>query len=171
MITVFSIGAGWAATRGDFVGDGAVREVVGPAGLLSCAEQGEHWQKRPAARRADKQMTGFTAGRLFEKLQDLRLARFGVQLTFEPGPRAVRTPRLVTTFRLGHTRFCDVPLVHSFRVKKDTPPFTPKGEYLFRVIKTIQSAGTHNENCMVSGCRPPHTDAPILWGEMTYVCL
>jgi hypothetical protein len=31
-------------------------------------------------------------------------------------------------------------------VKKDTPPFTPKGEYLFRVIKTIQSAGNHNEN-------------------------
>ena len=80
MITVFSRGAGWAVARGDLVGDGAVREVVGLAGLLSCAEQGEHWQKRPAARRADKQMTGFTAGRLFEKLRDLRLARFGVQL-------------------------------------------------------------------------------------------
>jgi hypothetical protein len=80
MITVFSRGAGWAVARGDLVGDGAGREVVGLAGLLSCAEQGEHWQKRPAARRAEKQITGFTAGRLFEKLRDLRLARFGVQL-------------------------------------------------------------------------------------------
>ena len=33
-------------------------------------------------------------------------------------------------------------------MKKDTPPFTAKGEYLFRVIKTIQSAGNHNENCI-----------------------
>ena len=80
MITVFSRGAGCAVARGDFVGDGAGRDVVGLAGLLSCAEQGEHWQKKPAARRADKHITGFTAGRLFEKLRDLRLARFGVQL-------------------------------------------------------------------------------------------
>jgi hypothetical protein len=40
---------------------------------------------------------------------------------------------------VGHTLFCDVPLVHSFRVRKDTPPFHAIGEYLFGVIKTVQS--------------------------------
>jgi hypothetical protein len=69
MITVFSGGETWLT----------VREDLGRTALPACAHPGEHWQKKLAARRADKQMTGFTAGRLFEKLRDLRQPRFWVQ--------------------------------------------------------------------------------------------
>ncbi len=79
MITVFP-GVTWAAERDDFAGDDCGRVAAGRTGLVACAQLGEHWQQKPAARRADKQMKGFTAGRLIEKHQDLRQPRFWVQV-------------------------------------------------------------------------------------------
>jgi hypothetical protein len=66
----------------------------------------------------------------------------GESLHLVTGPRALRTSRLVGTCRSDYIRFCDVPLVYCFRVRKDTPPTSPKGEYLFRAIKTVQSPAT-----------------------------
>jgi hypothetical protein len=66
----------------------------------------------------------------------------GESLHLVTGPRALRTLRLVTTCRSDYILFCDVSLVYCFRVRKDTPPTSPKGEYLFRAIKTVQSGAT-----------------------------
>jgi hypothetical protein len=51
--TVFSGGEGWFTV--------CDREEVGRTVLLACAQPSEHWENRPAARKADKQITGFTA--------------------------------------------------------------------------------------------------------------
>jgi len=60
MTTVFSAGAGWATACAGLVGDGEWEEVEGPA-LVACAQETEHWQQKPTARRADKQVADFTA--------------------------------------------------------------------------------------------------------------
>jgi hypothetical protein len=54
MITVFSGEEERLAARAAFVGDDTGPEEVERTGLPVCAQQGEHWQKRPAARRAEK---------------------------------------------------------------------------------------------------------------------
>jgi len=53
MITVLSGGEAWPAV--------CDREEVGRTALPACAQASEHWENKPAARRADKQITGFTA--------------------------------------------------------------------------------------------------------------
>jgi hypothetical protein len=68
MMTVFSGEERCAKARADLVG-GCDRGEVGRVALPACAQEDEHWQKMPAARRADRQVTDFTAGRLVEKLE------------------------------------------------------------------------------------------------------
>jgi hypothetical protein len=53
MTTVFSGGEAWLTV--------CDREEVGRTALPACAQPSEHWENKPAARRADKQITGFTA--------------------------------------------------------------------------------------------------------------
>jgi hypothetical protein len=114
MMTVFS-GADKRPCA-DFAGD---EEVAGRTALPACAQQGEHWQQRVAAKTADKRITGFTAGRLFAKLRDLGYHKFRRTLELENGPRRTKEPRdLSQISRLRNPQFRDVPLVHCFRGQK-----------------------------------------------------
>jgi hypothetical protein len=80
MITVSSGDTELAGREGFLEGDSDL-DGAGLTEVAVCAQLAGHWQKTPVARRrADKQITGFTAGRLFKKLRDLRQLRFWVQL-------------------------------------------------------------------------------------------
>ena len=91
----------------------------------------------------------------------------GESLHLVTGPRALRTPRLVTTGGSNYTLFCDVSLVYCFRVRKDTPPPSPKGEYLLRSIKTVQSGATQTGvalpvvHLVLSSCFPVSKPAKV----------
>jgi hypothetical protein len=91
----------------------------------------------------------------------------GESLHLVTGPRAPRTSRLVGTCRSDYIRFCDVSLVYCFRVRKDTPPTSPKGEYLFRSIKTVQSGATQTGialpvvHLVLSSCFPVSKPAKV----------
>lgn len=88
MITVFSgetLLTGWE----DFVGDGSDREEVGRAALPACAQLAEHWQVMPTARRADKQITGFTADASWRNFETCGNYDFGRNITSGNGPLAL----------------------------------------------------------------------------------
>ena len=75
------------------------REEVGRTALPACAQPSEHWENKPAARRADKQITGFTVDASSKNFATCAKYELGESLHLVTGPRALRTPRLVTTCR------------------------------------------------------------------------
>ena len=75
--------------------DGTGLEGVELAVPPVCAQVAGHWQKTPVARRrADKQITGFTADASSINFETCGNYDFGFNFTSDPGPHALRTPRL-----------------------------------------------------------------------------
>ena len=97
MTTVFSAGAGWATACAGLVGDGECEEVEGPA-LVAWAQETEHWQQKPTARRADKQVADFTAYASQGNFETWGQPRFRMKLNLDMARSSDRTLRLVTTF-------------------------------------------------------------------------
>jgi hypothetical protein len=86
MVTVFSGAETW---REGLAGDDTDREGFGRAALSACAQLGEHWQKRLAATKADKQITGFTADASSRNFETCGNHDFGCKFT--SGNRPART--------------------------------------------------------------------------------
>ena len=73
-----------------FLDEGWDLEGVGPTALPVCAQENGHWLKTPVARRrADKQITGFTADASSRNFETCGNYDFGFNFTSESWP--VRT--------------------------------------------------------------------------------
>jgi hypothetical protein len=67
--------------------DGCDLEGAGPTALPVCARVAGHWQKTPVARRrADKQITGFTADASSRNFETCGNYDFGFNFTSESWP-------------------------------------------------------------------------------------